>query len=80
MRHVAIGAFWPVMILDDDLLEPGRAGHIGFVTPDAVAAGGLDRQNVRVVGMLPAHTVAILAGKRLVRVRRQQVHRARRGR
>src|ERR1017187_10130853 len=57
------------MIFYDDLLEPGRAGQIGFVTPDAVAAGGLVRQDVRVVGMLPAHAVAGLTGKRLVRVR-----------
>ena len=73
MGHVAFSAFWPVMILDDDLLEPGRAGQIGFVTPDAVAAGGLDGQDVRIVGVLPAHAMAILTGKRLVRIRRHLV-------
>ena len=73
MGHVAFGAFRPVMILDDDLLEPGRAGHIGFMTPDAITAGGLVRQDVRVVGMRPAHAVASLAGKHFVRIRRQLV-------
>ena len=73
MGHVTFSAIWPVMILDDNLLEPGRAGHVGFVTTDAVAAGCFDWQDVRVVGMLPAHAVAILAGKRLVRIRRHLV-------
>ena len=73
MRHVAFCAIWPVMILDDDLLEPSRAGQIGLVTTDAVAACGFVRPDVRIVGVLPAHAVAILAGKRFVRVRRQLV-------
>ena len=73
MRQVAIGAFWPVMIFDDDLLEPGWPGHIGFVASDAMAAGGLDGQDIRVIAMLPAHAVARLARKGLVRIRRQVV-------
>src|ERR1039457_359260 len=73
MRHVTFSAFWPVMIFDDDLLEPGRTRQIGFVAADAMAAGGLDRQDVRIISMFPAHAVATLAGKRLMFVRRQLV-------
>src|ERR1035437_10846424 len=73
MRHMALGALSAVMILDDDLFEPRRAGLIGFVAPDAMAAGGLVRRDVWVVAMLPAHAVAGLAGKRLVRIRRPLV-------
>src|SRR5208282_6257150 len=73
MGQVAIGAFRAVMILDDDLLEPGWTGQIGFVTPDAMAAGGFDGQDVRVVGVLPTHAVAVLARKRFVRIRREVV-------
>ena len=73
MRQVAFSAFWPVMIFDDDLLEPGRTRQIGFMAADAMAASGLDRQDIRIIGMLPAHAVATLAGKRLMFVRRQLV-------
>ena len=73
MRQVAFSAFWPVMILDDDLLEPGRTRQIGLMTPDAMAPGGLDRQDVRIIAMLPAHAVATLAGKCFVRILRQVV-------
>ena len=73
MRQMTFRAFWSVMIFDDDLLEPGRAGQIGFVTPDAMAAGGLDRQDVWIIAVLPAHAVAALAGKCLVRILRQLV-------
>ena len=73
MWQVTFSAFWPVVIFDEDLLEPGRAGQIGFVAPDAVAAGGLVGQDVRVIAMLPAHAMARLTGKGLVRIRRQVV-------
>ena len=73
MGHVTFRAFRPVMIFDDDLLEPGWTRQIGFMAADAMAASGLDRQDVRIIGVLPAHTVATLAGKRLMFVRRQLV-------
>jgi len=73
MRQVTFSAFGPVMIFDDDLLEPGRPGQIGFVAPDAVAAGGLVGQDIRVITMLLAHAMAALTGKGLVRIRCQVV-------
>ena len=73
MRRVTISAIWPVMIFDDDLLEPGRAGQIRFMASNTMAAGGLDGQDVRVITMLPADAVASLTGKGLVCIRRQIV-------
>jgi len=73
MRRMAVSALRAVMVLDDDLFEPRRAGRIGFVTPDAIAAGYLVRRNVRIIDMLPAYAVAGLAGKRLVRIRSKLV-------
>ena len=69
MRRMAAGALCAVMILDDDLFEPRRAGRIGFVAPDAIAAGCLVGRNVRIDDMFPAYAVAGLAGKRLMRIR-----------
>lgn len=66
-------AFWSVMIFYDDLLEPGRTGQIGFVTTNAMTAGGLYRQDVRIIAVLPAHAVAAFAGKCLVRILRELV-------
>ncbi len=73
MRQVAFNALPTIMVLDDDLLEPRRAGRIGFVASEAIVAGCLIRRDFRVIGMLTAHTVAGLAGKRLVRIRSQLV-------
>ena len=61
------------MIFDDDLFQPSRPGQIGLVTTDAMTAGGLDRQDVRIIAMVPAYAVASLAGKCLVRILRQLV-------
>jgi len=62
------------MVLDDDLLEPRRARWIGFVASQAIVAGCLIRRDFRVFDMLTAYAMAGLAGKRLVRVRRQFAH------
>ena len=73
MGHVAFGAFGPVMIFDDDLFEPSRTSQVDLMATDAMAAGGLDRQDVRIVGVIPAHAVAALAGEGLVRILGQLV-------
>jgi hypothetical protein len=54
------------MIFDDDLFEPLGPGWIGFVAADAMAAGKLDGQDIGIVRVLAAHTVAGFAGERLV--------------
>ena len=73
MRQVAFNALSAIMVLDDDLLEPRRAGRIGFVAPETIVAGCVDRRDVRVIGVLPTHAMAGLAGKRLVRIRSKLV-------
>jgi hypothetical protein len=63
MGQVTFGALPGVVVLDDDLFEPLGPGRIGFVTTEAMAVDWLDGQDIGIVRVLPAHTVAGFAGQ-----------------
>ena len=60
-------AFLPrVMVFDRDLVKPRRAGWVGFMTANTMAARQFDRRDVRIIRMVAADPVAGFAGKSFV--------------
>ena len=68
MRHVALGAFAGVMLVDNDLFVPFGTGRIGFVAANTVAEAEDFQLHVRIIGMSLARAVASLAREGLVLV------------
>ena len=71
MRQVTLAAIFTVMILYDDLLEPLGTRKVSLVATNTKANRRLDRQNIGIIRVIPAHAMTPLTGERLVRVLRQ---------
>jgi len=67
MRHVTLGAFVTGEVLAGvDLFMLGRAGRIGFVTPEAVTMCQQRQLHIEIVHVLLARAMTHFAGERLV--------------